>query len=375
MPTVRVRPLLVNGLLLLASTVVALLGVEALLRARPTLLGQEFANGVLSKYTERRRDGIFYRDRNLKMLFMIPNLKTSMYYNGYVWTHETDRYGFRNRTTPVPADIVLLGDSLIYGHGVDVEFTAGSFLAELTGMSVVNLARQGDCSFQQAYLLTEYIGLFRPRFVFYSFFENDLTDLDAFLSPEEMEAFIDQPLDGIRYPPREDLTVALSARQAAIRDRPLVARLRDSSYVFRAYKWAQRRPGPRAAAAEPEGKRPDLDDERSLEWRYTRKAIAHMHRLAGAHGAQLVMAPITPYNRRQREILRAIAAKEGLPLLDTSALAPNDATLWLPGDGHFSPPGARRFAEILAAYVRPGVRRGSTPKPSEARMRSPAPGM
>src|SRR5262245_34868180 len=79
------------------------------------------------------------------MHFMIPNLKTQMSYNGYVWTHESDAYGFRNRRTAIPADIVLLG-SYIYGHGVDFEFTVGHFLEQRTGLSVANLARQGTAA-------------------------------------------------------------------------------------------------------------------------------------------------------------------------------------------------------------------------------------
>jgi len=44
-----------------------------------------------------------------------------MYYNRYVWTHEADALGFRNRGPIVPADVLLLGDSFIYGHGVEYE--------------------------------------------------------------------------------------------------------------------------------------------------------------------------------------------------------------------------------------------------------------
>src|SRR5436309_711612 len=83
------------------------------------------------------------------------------------WTHETDAFGFRNRKVTVPADIVLLGDSMIYGHGLEYESTVGYLLERLTGLSVANLARQGDCAFQEAYLLTEYVSLFRPRYVLY----------------------------------------------------------------------------------------------------------------------------------------------------------------------------------------------------------------
>jgi len=97
------------GLVVVAILVV--LGVlEVVLRLRPTLLGDAYANGALSRYTVRA-GGIYYRDRNLRMNFMIPNFETTMYANGYVWHHQTDALGFRNAVLHIPADVVLLGDS------------------------------------------------------------------------------------------------------------------------------------------------------------------------------------------------------------------------------------------------------------------------
>src|SRR5437773_5664824 len=69
---------------LIVAAILVVLGVlEIVLRVRPTLLGQGFASGALSRYTVRA-GGIYYRDRNLRMNFMIPNYETTMYANGYV---------------------------------------------------------------------------------------------------------------------------------------------------------------------------------------------------------------------------------------------------------------------------------------------------
>ena len=206
---------------------------------------------------------------------------------------------------------------------------------------MVNLARQGDSSFQEAYLLTEYIGVFRPRVVFYMFSFNDISDLTVFLTRAEMQAFIDQPVESIRYPPRTDVTQARSPS--------LIRRLGGASYVVKAYRWLKWRLGVGPALAAPAEEGPD---ENSLEWRYTKKAIAYMQYVAAKHGAQLVIAPISPFSRRDHEILRRTAKAYGLPFLDTSSLTVADASLWLPRDGHFSPAGARRMAELLAEYAR-----------------------
>jgi len=95
------------------------------------------------------------------------------------------------------------------------------------------------------------------------------------------------------------------------------------------------------------------DEARSLGWQYTRKAIAYMQHVSDKHGARLLVVPLAPRTPRHVEILRAIAADLDLPFLDTSALSA-DETLWLPGDGHFSPAGARRMAEMVAERLRQG---------------------
>ena len=277
--------LLVGG----ASLLLALAGLEGLLRAQPTVLGQAFANGALSKYTTRE-GGIYYRDRDLRIHFMIPNFTTRMYANGHVWLHETDGLGFRNRGSVIPADVILLGDSYIYGHGLSYEDTVGHRLHQMTGLVVANLARQGDCVFQEAYLLTEYLPLLRPRWVVYFFYENDIADLFAFLSDRQMEEFIATPFEAIRYPARKDPAAALQARQEAIQKRSLLKKAKDSLYVYKMFRWLRWQLGLREAVAGPGRGAVDPADGTSVAWRYTRHAIGYMQFLSERAGAQLLVA-------------------------------------------------------------------------------------
>jgi hypothetical protein len=337
--------------LTLASVLLCLAALELVLRAYPLLLGDTYANGTLSGYTTRP-GGIFYRDPALGINFMIPKLTTQMYYNRYLWTHETDAFGFRNRNPAVPADVVLLGDSLVYGHGVDYEDTVGHLLQQRTGLAVVNLARQGDCAFQEAYLLTEYLPVFRPRWVLYHFFENDIADLRAYLSEDAMRAFIATPVSAITFPARTPVEQALAARDETLRRRSWLRQLRDTSYVYKLYRWARR--GFRVDAAHakaPRAPHESVDEER-LGWQYTRHAIRYMQHVAVRQGTALAIVPLTPYTSRYRAILEQIAAELGLPVLDTRALTAADASLWLPQDGHLSARGARRLVEIEAEYLR-----------------------
>lgn len=265
--------------LLFTSTLVCLGLLELVLRAYPLLLGDTYTNGALSKYTTRP-GGIYYKDHALGINFMIPQLTTTMYCNRYVWTHEADAFGFRNRDPAVPADVVLLGDSLVYGHGVEYGDTVGYLLRQRTGLTVVNLARQGDSAFQQAYLLTEYLPVFRPRWILYHFYENDIPDLRAYLSEGEMRAFIATPVAAITFPPRTPVAEALVAREQAFRRRSWLGRVWDSSYVGKAYRWARQVLRVGVVHAETRRLRHEGDEEDSLGWRYTEHAIRYMQHIA-----------------------------------------------------------------------------------------------
>src|SRR5262245_48861129 len=267
------RRMVANAVIVLASILVGLVALELVLRAYPLLLGDTYANGALSKYTNRP-GGIFYYDRALAINLMIPNVTTRMYYNRYAWTHETDALGFRNREPIVPADVMLLGDSLIYGHGAEYEHTVGYLLHGATGLRVANLARQGDCAFQEAYLLTAFLPVVRARYVFYHFFENDIADLSVYLMPAAMREFVETPVAAIRYASPTPVAQALRERAEGYAHRPLLRRLRDRSYVYKMYRFARETLWRREAYAEP-NVAPE-DDEESLGWRYTRHAILYM---------------------------------------------------------------------------------------------------
>jgi hypothetical protein len=343
--------------LVVGSILVVLVALELTLRQWPTLLGQEFANGALTRYSTKA-GGIYYFDRRLRMYFMIPNYRTTMYYNGYVWQHQTDALGFRNDPLHVPADVVLLGDSVVYGHGVNFEHTIGHLLERRSGLRVANLGRQGDCAFQEAYLLTEYLPVFRPRVVVHVFTPNDIEDLYVHLDTAAIRNFIAQPIDRIAYPSRVDPAQAVAEHERALRKRRLWRRLEDQMYVAKMLRWlgyriGQWRASPsRAEAASPARRTPDdvpnvSTDPSSLGWRYTEHALAYMKHLTDRAGARLVMAPYA--EGRQIEILRDIAARHGIEIIDTAALFRGPTIL--PNDGHFTPYGARVMADLIAAHL------------------------
>ena len=332
--------------LLVITIVLLILTLEVSLRLWPAeILGQAFATGVLNKYTTTP-EGIYYYDPALQMRFMKRNFTTDMYWNGYRWHHETDAMGFRNARTRMRADVLLLGDSMIYGHGVNLDATVAVLLERFSRYSVVNLGTQGHCAFQEAYLVTEYVSKFKPRYVILFFFDNDIADLYTYLTDEEMSAFIRRQLAEIRYRPRTDRNTLI--RDEAFHIFPL--RL----YVLRAFKMLKSILGNKKQ----HGKMVlvdalhDPNNENSLGWKYTKQAILYMDAITKAHQAQFVIVPLLKANKSYAEILKKFTAAHGVLFVDKAELDNWDSTNFLPGDGHFNGAGATRMAKIVAEYLR-----------------------
>ena len=326
--------------------------VEGMLRFFPTVFGQGFANGVLNKY-HTGAEGIYYFDPRLRMNFMKPNFQTDkMYYFGYTWNHQTDQHGFRNFRTVTNAEVVLLGDSLIYGHGVDIKQTVGYFIEAISGRTVFNLARQGDCSLQQAYLLTEYMERFgKPKYVVYFFYEKDIDDLYAYRTDAELQEYINTPISEIRYERQMDPQTAMQAQGAG--NLPSLYNFIKQLYLVRTIHWIRFvRDQGKGAGPTHVDEQHDPNNAESIGWRYTKHAIEYMRRLSQIHGSQFFIAPLTLTNRKHFEILKNFAREQSLGFIDTHAIDNADKSLFLPVDGHFNEKGARLLAQIVVDHLK-----------------------
>ncbi len=188
------------------------------------------------------------------------------------------------------------------------------------------------------------------------FSPNDIEDLYKFLSDAAMRAFIAQPLDQITYPPRTDPAQLLAERERKIRQRSLGRRLEEDLYVLKMFHWLgsryrEWRPSASIAEAASRERRFDVEnastDPASLGWRYTEHALAYMQHRAERAGARLLEAPFV--EGRQLQILRDIAARHAIDLVDTAPVIADRS--FLPNDGHLSPHGARVMADLIAAYL------------------------
>jgi hypothetical protein len=232
----RGKNFIINTNLFFLSIILLSSLIEVTLRISPTFFGREIANGLLTRYT-KKPDGIYYIITNCQgqeLSFMKPNYKTMMYYNGYRWKHETDRFGFRNLGNRDRVDIMLLGDSFVYGHGLEIDQTIPFFIEKNTSLKVANLGRQGDCSFQEVYLLSQYITHFKPRVVCYFFYENDILDLYLYLTEKDMKEFIQRPIEDISDCQKDDLP---HLHYTGFRSKALLSKYKLKPYVLRIIEW------------------------------------------------------------------------------------------------------------------------------------------
>lgn len=354
--------------ILAALSLMGFLGLaEASARLAPAMFGADFANQELNRYNTGP-EGIFAHDSRYRLWFMKPGFEARPYYNGYRWRHATDALGFRNpEGGRAPADVLMLGDSYVYGHGVEEGQTAARKLETILGVRVANLGIPGGCALHALILLRRHLEAFRPRAVVYAYFQNDIGDLYAYRAPEELERalstnLVDLGVDsraGTPDPARAGAVPARSpARQGAWAS--CVQALLSGSALFRAagFAWERREQELERARLLSGGSQgrgparladPPREEESSVGWRFNLAAIREMARLSRGNGAEFVLVAIAPMFPKHVEILRRLAREEGFAILEGPDWH-RDPSLGLPGDGHYSEKGHAELARALAGH-------------------------
>ncbi len=318
-------------LLLLTVVFLFLILFESLLHFYPFLFGRQFTNAVLSKYNTGQ-DGIYYYDEALQINFMKPNFTTINYYNGYYWLHQTDSKGFRNLEEMDKADIILLGDSFIYGHGVEFNQTVGYFIEKLTGLKVVNLGRQGDTSYHQMYMLNKFGLDYHPQYVLYFFSENDI--LDLYVHNININDFIKNNDSSFLEKEPQKWQPASSFLKL------------QKPYIIRAILTLLQQ------TKTTQIERDLLNDP--LGWEYTEKAIKLMKDISDENNAIFIIIPLTPTNEEQFLHLKKLSEENNIHFVDTTSINSTNTTLFLENDGHFSEEGAKAVAQLVFEYIEKG---------------------
>lgn len=381
----RRRPLYAVALLLLilAVTVGAL---EGALRVEPGLLTGKVANYAYGAY-HFLPGGMYQRDPHLGYRLR-PSFSRDVYWNGHWWHHATNAAGFRGELVD-RADAVFLGDSMIYGHGVENADTVSSQFGARTGLPVANLGQQGACVIQNWIRFRELAERLHPHLVFVCSHPNvskvgammyGIAELQRFLALPVSDAteplvqpwFQPRPAGNLKYfwldhmalPLRTagalyGLGVVCQARMVNAQTAPEVPDSRAA--------WEKAHGVPSAAwintPFDPEGTGTPATER--LGWQAHCHALAKMKYLCEQQGAQLVLFDLG-YPRAFSEAIERQAQRLGVDysavgrVALTRALAGED--IYLANDGHWSPRGCAVVAEDLTKYApRPCLNAGVRP--------------
>jgi hypothetical protein len=344
------------------SVLLTLALLETALRAAPRLLGGDLANAVYSVFRDWPL-GINVRDPELRMNFMVAGSDTRAYWNGYWWRHRTDAWGFRNPADLTAKTLVLLGDSMVYGLGVEEEDTVAHFLRAEHGRAAYNMARQGDCLFQEYVLARLYLPRLEPESVVLFVFLNDFREIEANQQPiQDAAASVIERID-------------YDALRARVERPPDAVRLKDR--LQRLHVWRLGRGAARKLASGVD----TSDEGRQLTAaileparfapieRYYRTVLADLARRCRERGSALALVLLevpdevipraTAAQARVRDLLGEVAREQGLRFVATRDAFAGCSDCFLPGDGHLSREGHRRLAAVVASRIPPRARTGA----------------
>jgi hypothetical protein len=382
--TRRARSLLLGLCLAAASTFFSLALLEVALRVGIDHLPILWANVLGTGYVWYG-NGIYRYDPGLNTMRMRPNYEREMFFNGYHWLHRTDSMGFRNPQDRARVDIALIGDSMIYGQGLEEQSTVRSHLEHLLGRPVANLGEQGGAMDTEYQILVHDAVRLHPRYVFIFFLNNDITDVEERVHDNEIRRFLALPVSDHTtryYDPRP---------RGVARDYPL-----RNLYVVRSYllfkvmlkhraapylaRWHRSTAAAPAASArvvaataaaagvnddgllalDPAWKSqpPFAGDPRmQLALRFHLRAISKANDFARRHAMRfsyIFIAVPVPYDSLYEEINAEYCRTHGIdffslrPALEAAQRAGKQ--VYLPGDGHFSDAGAAITAQALADH-------------------------
>jgi len=175
--SLKLKRAIFSMVLLSAGFLLALALAEVVLRLFPSLLPPE-----RRQYLEVDLNNVGIADPDTGHLHT-PNSVGKLAGPDFTATHHTDAHGFRNHAPwPTRADVVVLGDSLVFGYGVDDSGAWPEQLGQqLSGVRVMNLGLIGAGPEQYLRVYRKFGAPLRPRLVVLGFFpDNDFWDAEMF---------------------------------------------------------------------------------------------------------------------------------------------------------------------------------------------------
>ncbi len=340
------------------------IGFEIGIRLLFNFMPIRYANAIYNKY-HTGPDGIYYYNKELGINLMKPNFKTRLFWNGYFWEHATDSLGFRNPHDTPQADIVILGDSLVYGQGVNEEQTLCHFLRENTKLEIVNLGISGLSPYEEYIIFREFGIALHPKIVIIVFYENDINDLLKSLDKEEMEYIINTPLPvDITFSSKERANLKRGFRKTRlflmlrnIKNNLLFLKLSHFLYLdiirYITYK-------KRSIVFGNHQLQETRENMQWLAWECFKKLYLKLNYLCKRNNCELIVALVTT-REDLIEKLNQFFLKEGISFIDPrEALGEifygKDESKYqdfiLKHDGHLSELGNKKAAQIIEDYLK-----------------------
>ena len=369
------RSVVQNMLLLGLTVLVCLGGAEVFFRLFPQYLSEEAqlrphwqevgqSESAQSMSVSDPRFGYLLR----------PHFTGQTSRGDFHFTFHTDEHGFRNPSPwPKQADVVVVGDLLAFGYGVDDDQARPRLVAKaLPGITIINLGLAGFGPQQYLRVLESYGFALHPKLVLFMLFSgNDLTDARAFqewLDADTDLSYQEWQMTGGEFR-RSGGLVAAAAAQPSCHLSPW----RSQVAVGAAQGWCHgghdriRGWPPRPARADRAAIQPRAGASRRSDLR----AGDGDHR-AGARPQPRAWQPVpgaahadqgggvSAADRRAAaaviEAFRAALDRRGIPFLDLTpdlqAHARDAAPLFYQIDGHPNADGYRLIARVVADHLK-----------------------
>ncbi len=362
-----IRRLFHSVVLIAAGSVAALLLMEGLLRLFPGLLPVELHLALVDRGVPHPAIG------NLPA----PNSTGTIWTRDFKVTHRVDAVGFRNAGPwPSHPDVVVIGDSLVFGYGVGIEDAWPQRVATLTGSTIVNLGLIGAGPQQYQRIYETFVEGLQPEVLIIGFFASN-----EFWDAQQYQRWLESGAGG-NYMEWRDFGRPTAAELTQWPDR-LALVLRKHSHVANLLNFAgralRRRNSPDNAhiltLASGERLRLDLNYLKAIGknsqpdnpfFDISLGALQAIHRQATAAGTELLIVfqpskeevylplinrePLDPAGPLQRRLDQlGITYLDLVPLFRTRAQA--GERLFFENDGHPNAAGYKLIAEQVAAYL------------------------
>lgn len=319
--------------------------VDIGLRLYPKILGQHFVNATKSQF-HTGRNGIFVNVTNPPHINrMKANYYSMIYHNGYMWHHQTDQYGFRNDAERVTADVVFLGDSYVYGLGVEASETMPSVFKSLSGLTVKNMGTNGLTALSSAHLLDQYIEEFQPRLVIFVATVSDIIETSEEITNGELATLgpvirVNEIPHGSIYPSGVLAPEELSLNSyfvLALKHFIFNLKTPPEIRVQRSIRYAM--------------------DESFIGWRANFTAIRWLHQICETHHAQLIIFPLVVDKGHERflTIYQGLGKRENIPIIPLIVDKESpELLLTRNNDSHLSPLGNAKASRYLYSQLKEG---------------------